>query len=168
MILIAILIAPPEEWLKRWLKKRPAIPVAVKLAAMLRRYPSPPLSVLCQPSDSAKLVAMFAVYGRHHFHHAPGVWERKFDTEKNDTIPSVNDPEFIIAVTPEEHDAIENGPGGTKRITSAGSAANRRGKIRRANKQKTSRGPKLRSRGFYKDPNFKRTVGGKVVPRRGH
>jgi len=175
-----ILKSPPKGW------KRPVIPVAVKLQAMLRRYPNPPITVICQGSDSAKMVAMFLVYGKHHFHHSPGLWQREFDTDENDTDPKANSAEHILAVTGLEHDAIENGPGGVRRITSAGSASNRRAKEKRlaanradaafeewaqmkrgeANKPKKSRGPKLRSRGFRKDPNFKRTVSGKIVPRR--
>jgi hypothetical protein len=139
-----ILKSPPKGW------KRPVIPVAVKLQAMLRRYPNPPITVICQGSDSAKMVAMFLVYGKHHFHHSPGLWQREFDTDANDTDPKANSAEHILAVTGLEHDAIENGPGGERRITSAGSASNQRAKNRRLNKPKKSRGPKLRSRGFDK------------------
>jgi hypothetical protein len=155
---MTILKSPPKGW------RRPAIPVAVKLYAMREIHPHAPFSVICQPSNSAKLVAMLMVYGKHHFHHVPGLWERKFDTETNDTVPPANDPFYIIAVTPERHDLIENGPGGEKRITSAGSASNYRAKERRLNTPKKSRGPKLRSRGF--DKSRTRHFDGTVTRRR--
>jgi len=125
-------------------------------------------------SDKAKLSLMFRRYGRHEFHHIEGkaLWEREFDTEKNDTIPPSNDLAYLEAVTEAEHDKIENGPGGEKRITTAGSQTNRRTKQRNirerqeehvariqaklgmgvttAPKRKSSwpKGRKLRSRGF--------------------
>jgi hypothetical protein len=37
------------------------------------------------------------------FDHRPALWERPYDPEKNDTVPSVNDPKFIDAILHEKH-----------------------------------------------------------------
>jgi hypothetical protein len=104
------------------------------------------------------------VYGKHDFHHMPGLRERTFDTKKHDTIPSANDQEYIFALTKAAHNVEEYGRGGEKRITSAGSASHRRAKERRLNTPKKSRGPKWRSRGF--DKSRTRHFDGTVTRRR--
>lgn len=136
---MAILPAPPQEW------KRPSMSKGVKLEAWERKY------------------------GPVHYDHRPPLSERPFDTETNDTIPPANDPAFIEPIPPDEHDKRTNGPGGEKRITTAGSDSNRRAKSRALTKaqedfrrralerpcgQKRERtgnfpsGRKIRSRGF--------------------
>lgn len=97
-----ILDCPPDNW------KRPAIPIGVKLKVLMRQ-----LAVTIN------------------FDHRPALWERKFDTVANDTIPPANDPNFIEAMTVLDHDKRTHGPGGEKRITTAGSDSNRRAKVNR-------------------------------------
>jgi hypothetical protein len=65
------------------------------------------------------------------FDHRPAIWERQFDTEKNDTIPPANDANFIEALTVRGHDIRTFGPGGEKRITTLNSDAGRRSKAKR-------------------------------------
>jgi hypothetical protein len=155
--------SPPPGW------RRPSIPLSVKLAAMVKRY------------------------GAHEFDHRPPVSERPYDDEKNDTIPPANDADHIEALTRQEHDQRSHGlRPGTKRITTAGSDANRRAKERKRVKlrkagiglhepitlaflqrnMRDTREPhhfagaarKIKSRGFRKDVTKK--FNGDVVPRK--
>lgn len=111
---MTILDRPPKGW------KRPAMPDRVKIDVLLRKW---------QHGDPP-----FWSAADIHFDHRPGLWERKFDTETGDTSPPANDPDYIEAITKEEHDKRTNGPGGEKRITSAGSDTHRRAKGVRADK----------------------------------
>lgn len=77
-----------------------------------------------------KLAVLLRQVGAVQFDHRPPLSERLFDDEANDTIPPANDPAYIEAITPKEHDVRTNGPGGEKRITTAGSDSNRRAKVR--------------------------------------
>lgn len=97
---MTILPAPPPGW------RRPSMPKGVKLAVLLRQA------------------------GEVRFDHRPPVSERPFDTEANDTIPPCNDPAHIDAITPKEHDVRTHGPGGEKRITTAGSDSGNRAHVR--------------------------------------
>jgi hypothetical protein len=98
---MVILDRPPADW------KRPSIPLGAKVQVLLR------------------------LVGFGHFDHRPALWERRFDTETNDTIPPANDPNAIEFIPVGEHDIRTHGPGGEKRITTAGSDSNRRAKGRR-------------------------------------
>jgi hypothetical protein len=62
--------------------------------------------------------------------HRPPVESRQFDTVTRDTIPPFFDPAHLEAITDEEHDKRTHGPGGEKRITTAGSDAGNRRKVR--------------------------------------
>lgn len=112
---MTILLAPPKNW------KRPAISDAVKLRVLLAQ------------KGRCKASGVKLMKGDIHMDHRPELWERKFDTEKWDTIPPANDPAHIEAITIAEHDKRTNGPGGERRITTAGSGAHRRAKIKRLN-----------------------------------
>lgn len=140
-----ILDRPPPEW------KRPDIPKRVKAA------------VLLDQGGKCRRTGVKLEKGNTQFNHIPELWERQFDTERWDTIPAANNPVFIEAVTIGAHDKITNGPGGEKRITTAGSGAGRRAKgkrldgfqedfrrsvIERPCGQKRIKSGKIRSRGF--------------------
>lgn len=112
---MTILDRPPKGW------KRPAMPDRVKIQAVINAFLTAFKVPFCDALDV-------------HFDHRPGLWERKFDTETGDTIPPANDPDYIEAITKEDHDKRTNGPGGEKRITSAGSDTHRRAKGVRADK----------------------------------
>lgn len=145
-----ILAAPPKDW------KRPAISNAVKLRVLLNQ------------DGRCKETGVKLAKGDIHFDHRPELWERQFDTEAWDTIPPANDHAHIEAITIKSHDIRTNGPGGEKRITTAGSGANRRAKIKRltgvtgngrkkaipshANAWPPKGSRKLQSRGFEKRP----------------
>lgn len=139
---MAILLAPPRGW------KRPSITLGTEVLALRR-------------------LLRDLGYPRIHLDHRPPLSERQFDTESDDTIPPANHPDYIEALTPKEHDKRTNGPGGEKRITTAGSDSNRRAKTRALTKQQEEfrrrllakdageprprperRGAPLRSRGF--------------------
>lgn len=98
---MTILDRPPPDW------KRPSMTLAAKVGAWERR-----------------------AGGKVNYDHRPPVSERPFDTETNDTIPPANDPDAIEPILEDEHDKRTNGPGGEKRITTAGSDANNRAKRR--------------------------------------
>ncbi|HWV44072.1 hypothetical protein [Pseudorhodoplanes sp.] len=145
---MTILDRPHPDW------KRPAIPTRVKLDVVIRQEGK------CKATGEK-----LGTLSNTQFDHRPALWERKFDTEAWDTIPPANDPNYIEAVTIEAHDKRTNGPGGEKRITTAGSDAHRRKKDRRAAESRDEfrrnvierecgqkRKPKgtIRSRGFAK------------------
>lgn len=105
-----ILDRPPKDW------KRPGIPKRVKAKVMLAQ------------GGRCKATGEKLERRNTHFDHRPELWERKFDTEAWDTIPPANSPDDIEAITVAAHDIRTNGPGGEKRVTSAGSGAHRRAK----------------------------------------
>jgi hypothetical protein len=105
-----IIDRPPPGW------KRPGIPVSVKCDVLIRQGGK---SATGAPLES---------YTETHFDHRPALWERLFDDETGDTIPPANDPKHIEAITRDEHDKRTHGPGGEKRITTAGSDSGRRSK----------------------------------------
>lgn len=98
-----ILDAPPKGW------KRPSIPLGVQVKVL-----------------KAKLAKVLGV-DKIEIDHRPPLYLRKFDTDKNDTIPPANDPFFMEALGSAEHKVRT---GGTK-ATSAGSDAHVRAKIKR-------------------------------------
>jgi len=109
-----ILDAPPKGW------KRPPMPVRVKLDVVIRQEGK------CKATGQ-KLGELKNT----NFDHRPALFERKFDTGTNDTIPPANDPGFIEAITVAAHDVRTNGCGGEKRVSTVGSDAHRRAKVRR-------------------------------------
>jgi hypothetical protein len=109
-----ILDRPPEGW------KRPPIPCRVKLQVVLNQGGR---SLI----NGEKLIAIEDV----HFDHRPALWERRFDTATQDTVPPANDPAHIEAITIEQHDIRTHGPGGEKRITTKGSDSGNRALDRR-------------------------------------
>jgi hypothetical protein len=102
---MTILYRPPSDW------KRPGTPpLHVQVKVLLR-----------QLGLAGKVV---------HWDHRPTVESRQFDTVTRDTIPPFFDPAHLEAITDEEHDKRTHGPGGEKRITTAGSDAGNRRKVR--------------------------------------
>jgi hypothetical protein len=97
-----ILNRPPKDW------KRPKMPVSVQFLVMKRKLEE----LLGGPIE---------------FDHRPALWERKFDTATNDTIPVANSPRHIEVISKEEH---RRRTSGTK-ATSAGSDTHRRAKEKR-------------------------------------
>jgi hypothetical protein len=111
---MTILDRPPPEW------KRPPIPCKVKLQVLIN-----------QGGRSKIKNEKLGRVENTNFDHRPPLEARKFDTEAWDTVPPANDPDHIQAITVEQHDRLTNGPGGTRRVTTAGSDAHVRGKTRR-------------------------------------
>lgn len=155
-----ILDAPPKGW------KRPPMPVRVKLDVVIR-----------QEGKCKATRQKLGELKNTNFDHRPALFERKFDTETNDTIPPANDPGFIEAITVAAHYVRTNGRGGEKRISSVGSDAHRRAKVRRGAEhreaiaairdrpcgQKRTPTGKIKSRGFNKSKS--RGFSGEVRPR---
>ena len=96
--------------------KRKPIPDRIKLAVALRRFG---LSV----ADV-------------NFDHNPALGLRPYNHATGDTIPPANDPNFIdMLLTETEHKPKTFGPGGEKRITTAGSDIHRIRKVDRLSAQ---------------------------------
>lgn len=95
--------------------RRKAIPLGVKLQAALRRF-------------GLKLEDV-------EFDHNPALALRDWNPVTNDTIPPANDPDFIDMLLVDEHRSKTFGPGGEKRITTAGSDINRISKVARLSKE---------------------------------
>lgn len=144
-----ILDHPPKEW------KRPDIPDGVKAKVLLRQKGR--CAVMLHKLEAGKI----------HYDHRPALWERKFDTDAWDTIPPANDPQHIEALAIDAHDKRTHGPGGEKRITTAGSDSGRRAKGKRLDKwiedferyclnrpcgQKRAAKGTIKSRGFDRKP----------------
>lgn len=108
---MTILDRPPAGW------KRPTMSAVAKLQ-----------SVLNQRGQCAETGVRLEQVKDCRFDHRPALWERKFDTETGDTIPPANDPAFIDVVSIKGHDIRTHGPGGERRITTAGSDSGRRSK----------------------------------------
>jgi len=111
---MTILDRPPPEW------KRPAIPCRIRLQVLIN-----------QAGRSKIRNERLGTVENTHFDHRPALEQRKFDTAAWDTIPPANDPEYIEAITVKQHDVRTNGPGGSRRITTAGSDAHIRARTRR-------------------------------------
>lgn len=110
---MTILDRAPPEW------KRPSLPTNVKLQVLLN-----------QDGRCKATGARLGTVENTQFDHRPTLWDRKFDTVAWDTIPPANDPEFIDAIARKAHDVRTNGRGGEKRISSYGSDAHARAKVR--------------------------------------
>lgn len=113
-----ILDRPPKDW------KRPAIPDRVKLRVVIRQVGK------CKQTGD-KLGSLENTQ----FDLRPGIWERKFDTVKNDTVPASNDPAFIEACTVAGHKVRTHGTG----ATTVGSDSHRRAKIKRMTEPKSDK-----------------------------
>ena len=134
-----ILDRPPKDW------KRPAIPVRVKLDVVIR-----------QEGRCKQTGDRLGTLKNTQFDHRPGIWERKFDTVADDTIPPANDPSFIEACTIGGHKVRTHGNG----ATSVGSDSHRRAKIKRLTEPKPDRPKrKLRSPPFQKGRGFPKREG---------
>lgn len=94
--------------------KRKAIPDRVKLIAALRRFG--------------------LVIGQVQFDHQPALELRPINPHTGDTIPAANDPDHIQMLLIAEHKTKTFGPGGEKRITTAGSDIGNIAKTRRLTK----------------------------------
>ncbi len=105
-----ILDRPPEDW------KRPPIPVRVKLDVVIR-----------QEGKCKQTGEKLGTLANTNFDHRPAIWERKFDTVAQDTIPPANDPASIEACTIAGHKTRTHGNG----ATTAGSDSHRRAKENR-------------------------------------
>jgi hypothetical protein len=107
---MTILDRPPLGW------KRPSMPCKVKLEVLIR-----------QEGKCAQTGEKLGNIDNTQFDHRPALWERKFDTVANDTIPPANDPAAIDACTKAGHKFRTHGNG----ATTAGSDSHRRAKIKR-------------------------------------
>ncbi len=85
--------------------------------------------------DRVKLEAALARFGltidQVQFDHNPALELREWNPLTGDTIPPANDPGHIDMLTIAEHKTKTFGPGGEKRITTAGSDVNKIHKLRR-------------------------------------
>lgn len=122
---MTILDRPPSDW------KRPAMPVRIKLDVVIR-----------QEGKCRQTGEKLGTLANTRFDHRPALWERKFDTVADDTIPPANDPAFIDACTIAGHDVRTHGNG----ATTVGSDSHRRAKIKRMTDPKPSK-PKRKIRG---------------------
>lgn len=113
-----ILDRPPAGW------KRPSLSIAARCDVLIR-----------QGGLDAVTGAPLGDYANVRFDHRPALWERQFDTETNDTIPPANDPAHIDALSIKSHDIRTHGPGGERRIHTAGSDSGRRSKEVRISKK---------------------------------
>lgn len=91
---------------------RPHMGLAVKLAAVLYRLG-------------------FDVGAAVEWHHTPALINRPWNATTGDTVPPANDPRYIVPLAPEAHKVCTHGPGGEKRITTAGSDRHQRDKRER-------------------------------------
>lgn len=105
----------PDERSSRKRGVRKAIPDRVKLIAALRRFG---LTI-----DQVQ------------FDHNPALGLRPVDPVTGDTIPPANSPDHIELLLVAEHHEKTFGPGGEKRITTAGSDVARIAKVKRLSKE---------------------------------
>lgn len=115
---MTILDCHPKGW------KRPAIPTRIKIEIIIR-----------QDGRCKQTGDRLGTLKNTQFDHRPAIWERKFDTVANDTIPPANDPAFIEACTIEGHKIRTHGKGGT----TVGSDSHRRAKIKRFTEPKAEK-----------------------------
>lgn len=96
-------------------KRRKKIPDGAKLDSCLRRFGLTRADV--------------------QFDHNPALELRDWNPLTNDTIPPANDPAYIDMLLVSEHAVKTFGPGGEKRITTAGSDINRIAKVKRISRE---------------------------------
>ncbi len=129
-----ILDCPPTNW------KRPAIPAKVKLDVVIRQ-----LGRCKQTGDK------LGTLKNTQFDHRPALFERKYDTVADDTIPPANDPAFIEACTIAGHKVRTHGTG----ATTVGSDSHRRAKVKRMTEPKPDKPKqKIPARPFGKGRKF--------------
>jgi len=107
--------------------KRKAIPDAVKLRAVLR------VEGRCLQCGE-RLGDLSGLQ----FDHRPALVNRPVNEAGTDYVPAQLDPEHIDPLHMKCHDTRTNGPGGEKRITTAGSDKHIRDKTRRLAEQKVT------------------------------
>src|SRR5258706_4707541 len=130
---MTILTSPPTNW------KRPQIPVSTQAMLLLKFMKESNLR-LPEPREWKTLKSLIRLikkiiikklgWKEVNIDHRPDLMARKYCSETNDTIPAANDPNYLEVLSKADHDARTFGRGGTKRITSAGSDANNRAKVR--------------------------------------
>lgn len=102
--------------------------------------------------DRVKLLAALKRQGLRieevEFDHEPALALRPLNPETGDTIPPANDPDHIRMLLIKEHDVKTNGPGGEKRITTAGSDKGKIKKVRKLSQQQKE----FRRRMLEKEP----------------
>jgi hypothetical protein len=118
-----LLPCPPEGWARPPTKERAKLQVLINQEGR------------CKETDE-KLGDIKNV----RFDHRPPVWNRKYDPVANDTVPSVNDPNFIEAIASEIHDRRTFGRGGSTRGSDVGESS----RHRRIEKKRTKRKHKYR------------------------
>lgn len=96
-------------------KRRKNIPVGVKLQVALKK-----LGLTIEQVE---------------WDHTPPLALREWDPVKQDTVPPANDPDHIQILLIKDHREKTFGRGGEKRITTAGSDANKIAKVRRLTAQ---------------------------------
>lgn len=121
-------------------KRRPSIPLSIKLEAALRQLGLDP--------ETAEL------------DHDPALGLRK-RTDDGGHIPHANDPRYLVWRDPETHDRKTSGPGGEKRITTAGSDIGRMTKIRHLSEAQEA----FRARMLAKEPGTARQKTGSIRSR---
>lgn len=149
---------------------------AVKLQVALRQTPAGKLKSLVQKLDGSarskiKLLLpgikcpvtgdVIGEWSNVRFDHRPAIWERRYDTEANDTIPPSNSVTDIEALSRRGHDIRTHGhPGerrgnGKRRGTTVGSDSHRRAKIARITHPKPKKpGRKIKNRPMGKGRGF--------------
>ncbi|WP_449411041.1 hypothetical protein [Methylobacterium komagatae] len=105
--------------------KRKAIPDAVKLRAVLR------VEGRCQQCGE-RLGDLSGLQ----FDHRPALVNRPVSDDGSDYVPAQLDPEYIEPLHLKCHDTRTNGPGGEKRITTAGSDKHVAAKTKRLAEQR--------------------------------
>lgn len=102
--------------------------------------------------DRVKLIAALRRMGltveQVQFDHNPALCNRPINPETGDTIPPANDPEHIQMLLVSEHKVKTFGPGGEKRITTAGSDIGNHRKAIRLSKEHEE----MRQRLLSKEP----------------
>lgn len=112
---------------------RKAIPTAVKLQVVINQFHRR----LVSTGEDEGLTTMPATIEpidarRLRFDHRPPLEVRPYDTEVGDFIPPQNDPQYIDAITIEEHDFRTFGrkPGAEKTVTTRGSDTGEAARVR--------------------------------------
>lgn len=104
--------------------RRKAIPDGVKLKVVVRQVGR------CKDCNG-KLAELECV----EFDHRPAIINREVNEAWTDYVPAQLDPEYIFARCGDCHDKRTNGPGGEKRITTAGSDKHIRDKTKALQEQ---------------------------------
>lgn len=110
--------------------------------------------------DRVKLIAALRRYGLTiedvEFDHDPALALRPVNPATGDTIPPANDPEHIRMLLITEHRRKTFGPGGEKRITTAGSDVGNIAKVRRLSKKQEEMRRRMLAKESGTEPKAKR------------